>query len=195
MYILLQGIAAYLEAGLRKTSFGSETDRLLAKLTHHEREEQIKSFQEVFQLAHQKLEGHLQKHPAFLFYEAARIFDPCQLPTVSHDITDYSIIKGFENPSPELLEEFLIYCRSTIDSLPNSFVLSDYWTSVTVSSQFPLLSSVAKRAIWMPVTSVDVERSFSQYKHFLNDRRGLTEENTKRLLMLYHNGDIQGRFN
>ena len=42
------------------------------------------------------------------------------------------------------------------------------------------------------MTSVDVERSFSQYKHPLNDRReGLTEENTKRLMMLYFNGDVE----
>ena len=38
----------------------------------------------------------------------------------------------------------------------------------------------------MPVTSVDVERSFSQYQHLLNLRReSLTEENIKRLVMLY----------
>ena len=38
----------------------------------------------------------------------------------------------------------------------------------------------------MPVTSVDVERSFSQYQHLLNHRReSLTEENTIRLVMLY----------
>ena len=48
----------------------------------------------------------------------------------------------------------------------------------------------------MPVTSVDVERSFSQYKHLLKDRReGLTEENTKRLIMLYFNGDVEEWFN
>ena len=50
-------------------------------------------------------------------------------------------------------------------------------------------------SIWMPVASVDVERSFSQYKHLLSDRReSLTEENTQRLAMLYHSGDIEGRF-
>jgi hypothetical protein len=145
-------------------------------------------------LAHRKLEGHLHSHPAYLFYKAARIFDPRQLPTISHNISDYSVIKGFENPSPELLEKFLIYCRSPIDSLPNPLVLNDYWASV--NGRFPLLSSIARGAIWMPVTSVDVKRSFSQYKHLLNDRReGLTEENTKCLLMLYYNGDVEGRFN
>lgn len=60
-----------------------------------------------------------------------------------------------------------------------------------MTDRFPNLAAIASHAIWMPVTFVDVERSFSQYKHLLNDRReSLTEENTKRLVMLYYNGDI-----
>ena len=99
-----------------------------------------------------------------------------------------------DNLSPELIEEFLIYYQSSLDTLPDPFVLSDYWRSL--SFRFPLLSSIAKRVIWMPVTSVDVERSFSQYKHLLSDQReGLAKDNTRHLLMLYYNGDIQGRFN
>ena len=39
VYILLQDITAYLEAGSGRTNFGSETDRLLAKLPHQERED------------------------------------------------------------------------------------------------------------------------------------------------------------
>jgi len=47
----------------------------------------------------------------------------------------------------------------------------------------------------MPVTSVEVERSFSNYKHLLNDEKeSLTEENTCRLMILYYNGDIEYRF-
>ena len=56
--------------------------------------------------------------------------------------------------------------------------------------RLPILFSIARDAMWIPVTSVDVERSFSQYNHLLNDRmKGLTEEDTKRLLLLYYNGD------
>ena len=59
----------------------------------------------------------------------------------------------------------------------------------------PDLAAIVSHAIWMPVASVDVERSFSQYKHLLNDRReSITEENMKRLVMLYFNGDIEGHF-
>ena len=63
-----------------------------------------------------------------------------------------------------------------------------------VCDRFPNLATIASLMIWMPITSIDVERSFSQYKHILNDRReSLTEENTKRMVMLYYNGDIEGK--
>ena len=39
------------------------------------------------------------------------------------------------------------------------------------------------------MVSVDVERSFSQYRHILNDRR-----ETKRLDMMYFNENTEGRF-
>ena len=55
-----------------------------------------------------------------------------------------------------------------------------------------MLAAIASEMIWMPVTSVEAERSFSNYKNILNDRReSLTQENTKRLMMLYYNGDVQ----
>ena len=79
------------------------------------------------------------------------------------------------------------------DVLPNPLVISEFWEGVR--DRFPNLATIASHVIWMPVASVDVERSFSQYKHILNDRReSLTEENTKRMVMLYYNGDIEGHF-
>ena len=63
-------------------------------------------------------------------------------------------------------------------------LLSAFWGGL--QQRFQGLAAVAQDAIFMPVdASVDEERSFSQYKHLLNDRRkGLTEANTKQLLML-----------
>ena len=70
---------------------------------------------------------------------------------------------------------------------------SSYEASST--SRFPNLVTIASYVIWMPIASVDVECSLSQYKHILNNRReSLTEENTKRMVMLYYNGDIEGHF-
>ena len=117
-----------------------------------------------------------------------RIFDPHQLPTLEKDIQEYGTIKDLQDPSPALLEEWLIYTQYR-EELPSPLSIPKFWEGV--KDRFPNIHRIAVDAIWMPVASVDVERSFSQYKHILSDRReSLTEENTKRLLMLYFNGDI-----
>lgn len=190
----LEDLRSYLQVGSTKTSFGEETDRLLAKLGQPERRKAIKSFQTVFQLSFIKLDGHLKNHPAYDFYQAVRVFDPRQLPCISHDIDEYgSRVKALQNPSTDLMEEWLIYTKFREDNLPILLELPSFWSGMT--GRFPLLSSIALDAIWLPVTSVDVERSFSQYKHLLSDRReSLTEDNTRSLIMLYYNGDIEHRF-
>ena len=120
-----------------------------------------------------------------------RDFDPSQLPTLSHDIRDYTAIKSLINPSPVLLEEWQIYVQYH-DVLPSPFLISEFWEGVC--DCFPNLATIASLVIWIPVTWIDVERSFSQYKHTLNDRReSLAEENTKRMVMLYYNGGIEGK--
>jgi len=54
------------------------------------------------------------------------------------------------------LEEWLIYTHYS-ETLPTPFSLPDFWSSVR--DRFPLLAAIAKEIIWMPVTSVEVERS------------------------------------
>jgi len=86
-----------------------------------------------------------------------------------------------QDPSTDLLEEFQIYVNYQ-DDLPNPF-------------NIPLLEQIANKVIWMPVTSLDIERSFSQYKHLLNKQcESLTPENTKQLIMLYYNRNLEKRF-
>ena len=145
-----------------------------------------------FRLSASKLEDHLGRHPTYAYYKAVRIFDPRQLPSLPRNVEDYSAIKALQEPSPELLEEWLIYTQFR-DDLPSPLSIPNFWENMKF--RFPNLSAIALDAIWMPVASVDIEHSFSQYKHILNDRReSLTEQNTKRLVMLYFNGDIEGRF-
>ena len=73
--------------------------------------------------------------------------------------------------------------------IPNPLDIPEFWKHNT--NRFLNLSVVATEAIWMPVVSVDVGRSFSQYKQILNDRReSLSTANTKKLTMMYNNGDI-----
>ena len=100
----MEDLRSYLRAGCTKTTFGTQTDRLLSKLSQPEQRKEIKIFQKVFRLSLNKLEGH----PAYDYYKAARIFDPRQLPIMGHDISDFANIPGLVDPTPELLEEWLI---------------------------------------------------------------------------------------
>ena len=109
VYNRLKDLWSYLKSGLSKSSFGVETDRLLAKYPVEQKRKHIKSFQNVFKLSLQKLEEHWDAHPACLYYEAMRIFDPRQMPTLGKDIEDYGAVEALQDPSPELLEEWLIY--------------------------------------------------------------------------------------
>ena len=193
VFNLLEDLKAYLRSGQEKVTFGPETDRLLSKLPEADRKKQVKSFQKVFTLSLKKLEDHLDKHPAWSYYKAVRVFDPRQLPILEHDIAHYEVISGLKSPTAELHEEWLIYMQLQPNFIPTPFSLPSFWECMR--DRFPLLTVVALDAMWMPVSSVDVERSFSIYKHLLDDRReGLSEENTERLVMLYYNGDIEGRF-
>ena len=75
----------------------------------------------------------------------------------------------------------------------NPFNIPAFWNAN--KSRFPLLEQIANKVIWIPVTSVDIKRSFSQYKHLLNKQcESLTLKNTKQLIMLYYNGNLEKRF-
>ena len=47
--------------------------------------------------------------------------------------------------------------------------LDKYWSEKSIT--LPNLSKVALIYIWLPVAGVDVERSFSNYKSILSERR------------------------
>ena len=130
--------------------------------------------------AHVDLFTHLDRHPAYRFYRVVRLFDPRQLPCLSHDIANYEDeIEALKEPSQELMDEWLIYTQFQSDALPSALELPSFWASMV--GRFPFLSQIAFNVIWMPVTSVDVERSFSQYKYLLNERReSLTQDHTRK---------------
>ena len=172
VYNLLENLRLFLKAGGSKTSFGEEiTDRLLEKFSADEKKKHITSFHIIFCLSLRKLEDHLDGHPTYQYYKAA---------------------KRLQNPSPELFEEWMIYTHYC-DKLPTPLSIPEFWNSMKY--QFPSLSRIVAEAISIPTTSVNLERNFSLNKHHLNDRmESLTEQNTKRLVMLYFNGDIEGCF-
>ena len=85
------------------------------------------------------------------FYKALHLFDPRQLPCISHDIDSFVAIKDLQDPSTDL-EEFQIYVNYQ-DDLPNPFDIPAFWN--TNLSRFPLLGQIFNKFIWMPVTSID----------------------------------------
>lgn len=194
VYNTMEDLKAHLEAGTSKTSFGPQTDQHLTALPVTERRKAIKSFQEVFNRSLEKLNKHLSGLPAYDYYKCVRIFDPRQLPALDHTIQVYgNSIKQLHNPSSALMEEWLIYTQYKSEGISSLDDVQKFWDSM--SSRFPLLAKIATESIWTPVTSVDVERSFSNYKHILNDRReNLSKENIRRLILLYYNGDLEHRF-
>ena len=80
---------------------------------------------------------------------------------------------------PEVYEE---YGEERIDTI-------DFWESH--KEEFPDLHLVALRALLLPLNSVDAERSFSQYKYLLKERRtNLHEEKIKKFIFLKFNKDF-----
>ena len=93
-------------------------------------------------------------------------------------------------PTDTLIQEWWIYCEL---NEPNEEFkdLDIYWQGK--SHLLPELSALALIYIWLPVFGVDIERSFSNYKSILSDRRiALKEESIQMLNFLYFNlnGDI-----
>ena len=99
VYNTMEDLRAYLEAGTTTNSFGPESDRLLGKLKGQEKTEVMKSLRGVYNKSLEKLVKLFDDDPAKAFYKAARVFDPRQLPALSHSITDFNAIPGFKNPS------------------------------------------------------------------------------------------------
>lgn len=109
-------------------------------------------------------------------------------------ISAYTTLKPMANPSAELCEQWMAYhhCVSR-EPLPTDIDLANYWRGL--SARFPRVAKVAMPYMYFPFSSVDCERSFSKYKTLLTDKREtLTELNTKRLAIMYFNGDISARW-
>ena len=123
---------------MKKRHYGPETDRMLEKLKPAERITQIKDFNELFKKSLTKLVKHTDIHPAYDYYKAARIFDPRQLPSLSHNIDDYVAIPEMNNVGHgELLEEFQIYANFNVNQgLPSTFDIRQFWLSPDTIARF-----------------------------------------------------------
>lgn len=78
--------------------------------------------------------------------------------------------------------------------VPAQTGIFEFWRSA--STQIPIFSAMAFRWLSVPISSVDVERTFSAYNSIFSDRRrNLTVEHMKQLSALYFNSSAMNRPN
>ncbi|GES87407.1 CGG triplet repeat-binding protein 1 [Rhizophagus clarus] len=186
VYSRIVFLQAFLSSGTRNPPISNEIFQLL-----NEENQDIASFVSLFSrafiLANEKCEKHISHHPALLFFKAIQCFDPrfIQSNSSNHNMENYRIIKEFYLPTDTLIQEWAIYCGLN-ESIEEFDDLDLYWRGKR--HILPELSSLALIYIWLPVSGVDIERSFSSYKSILSDRRvSLKEENIQMLNFLYFN--------
>ena len=188
VYSRIISLQAFLSSGRRNPPVSNEIEQILNE-ENYERRLFVELFSEAFALAYEKCEKYISNHPALSLFKAIRCFDPrfIQSNITHHNIGDYRIIEEFKFPTDNLIQEWAIYCGLN-ESTEEFEDLDIYWRGK--SHILPELSLLALIYIWLPVSGVDVERSFSSYKSILSDRRvALKEESIKMLNFLYYNLD------
>ena len=86
-----------------------------------------------------------------------------------------------------MTDEFLIYVATPVAEYGtvDGKALDKFWCAQ--KTHFPAIAEAALESIWFPFSSVDVERSFSQYKTMMTDKReSMTEVTTKQWVMLMY---------
>ncbi len=134
-------------------------------------------FSEAYKQALSKFKKYIDKHDALLLFQAIRCFDPkyIQAQNNRHNLNDYRKIDEFLSPNNDLINEWGVYCGLR-ESFEENFDLNKYW--IEKINTLPNLAKIASLYIWLPVSGVDVERSFSAYKNILSDRRRCLSENS-----------------
>jgi len=124
------------------------------------------------------------KQPALHLFRAIRIFDPRQLPMLSHAFADYvDIIPSVDTAANEWQTYLDITARETV---PDDII--SFWQSLVQQNRLPKLAALAKGYLAMPVASVDVERSFSKYSSVLSPLRcSLAQDSLKAYCSLFYN--------
>lgn len=195
---MLTDLEVWLEEGKTKQQYGPKSDGVLDDLPLPKKQTSLATFHAIFDSAHQKLTKHTDLHPGKPVFEKLRVFDPRQAQSLPRDIGYYTSTIPELNQNNmghnDIAQEWLVYQASVrSELLADPFDLVEYWKGS--SRRFPNLSKAAMKYIFFPLSSVEVERSFSLYKTLLTDKRErLNEQSTKTLMLLNFNGDICGRF-
>ena len=185
VYSRIVSLQAFLSSGRRSPPISNEINQILVEANCEE--SFITLFSQAFVLAYEKCEKHISCHPALSLFKAIQCFDPrfIQSNIANHNMADYGIVEELRSPTDTLIQEWAIYCGLN-ESAEELIDLDLYWRGKI--HLLPELSALALVYIWLPVSGVDVERSFSSYKSILSDRRiALKAESIQMLNFLYFN--------
>jgi hypothetical protein len=188
VYSRVINLQAFLSSGRTNPPISNEINQIFDEIDY-ETKPFISLFSKAFTLAYEKCKKHISCHPALSLFKAIQCFDPrfIQSNIINHNMANYGIIEEFHSPTDTLIQEWAIYCGLN-ESVEEWTDLDVYWRGKV--SLLPELGVLALIYIWLPVSGVDVERSFSSYNSILSDRRtALKKESIQMLNFLYFNLD------
>src|SRR6266498_4403148 len=178
---------AFLQNGINNLPYSVEITQLLSH-NNQNYEYLTPIFFEAFRVALTKFEKHINSHSALPLFNAIQYFNSQFIQSFQnrHSLANYNLISEFQNPSNTLITEWLIYCDLVEIFEEGDLDLNQYWQEKKRS--LPNLLKIVLVYIWLSISEVDVERSFSNYKRILDDRcRSLSENSIEMLNFLYYN--------
>ena len=151
-------------------------------------------FQDAFNLGKAKLEKHMDRQVILDTWKATRCFDPLQMKSfIASGKADFSLyakpLQMKDNmDSRAQWRLYLAACErgDLPDARFEGTQLSDWWTAM--KSEFPAIAQYALDYIWIPVSSAEVERSYSAFKNLFSDKRqNLTQSHVADYLFMMYN--------
>ena len=127
------------------------------------------------------------KQPAIKLFQSVRVFDPRQLPLLSKTFHDHSqVVPGLMAAAEEWQTYLDVAERETIDE---NISLSAFW--IAVWDRLPRLSALIKAYISLPVSSADVERSFSKHESMLSPLRcALSQQSLRAYCVVFYKNNM-----
>ena len=164
-YNMIMNLWNHLRFAIYQGDYGEVINNIIC--THGmDKEYWNEEFQKLYKIAWKKLDTLIKGYESMDFFKLMRVFDPSQLKTLTKDIKEYELV--FNLSDPPLLKQFKAYLVSNMDMFyePN---LREFWRGMSLNC--PELSKLAIQSLNTPVTSVDIERSFSMYRDILSHKR------------------------
>lgn len=161
----------------------SGTETPLDDFSIRERRNNLDNLHETYQLALTKFQT--LGCPSSKRRVSTGRFQPCNKTLIS--TASYHLLL---TPHQNHVNQWLVFLRNTQNEpIPDPLDLCAYWKGM--KGQVPRVAEVALPYIFLPVSSLDAVRSYSKCKNLLtNKRESLSEENTKKITIMYHNGDV-----